>query len=362
MGKDTNIPEAPNPEIIIPMQEAANRRAFDQTINAMRPNEITPFGQSSWTNNRIFDQAGFDAAMADWNAAGGAGTQDQYTPGTGDGSPGVFIPGSKGGGAAPDREHFFRDNWTREVKLDPTQQALLDRQNANSMGMADQTGAMLGSLRERFSNPLDLAGQLPTDAPKWDEGSRARVEEALLSRMKREMDPQFASEERGLSNRLLQSGFNMQDQGFGRTMDRFDQRKDRAYADAVDRAILAGGQEASQEQARGQSASRLAMEQALQRIAAQAQDRGRELNEFNAFRTGAQMTMPTTQGSFAAPTAQAVDHMGAAQQQYDNLLGASNAQGASQDAFLSGLMGLGGAFMGGPQGSAAAQLMTKLLG
>jgi len=361
------MPDAPDPAKVIPLQEAANRRAFDQTINAMRPTEITPQGTSTWTNNRIFDQSGYDAALADWQArnqpakpiwvadgsSGEGGTSGGYwvnPRGSGDGSP------------QPTRDQFYRDNWTREVALSPDQQKLYDAQMRNSQGMADQTNQMLSSLRERYGNPLNLADQLPTGGPLYDEGSRARVEEALLNRMRREMDPQFATEERNLHNRLGQTGFNIQDSGYGRTMDRFDQRKDRAYADAVDRAILAGGQEASGELQRGLASRGQELQEALMRINTMAQDRGRELNEFNAFRTGSQVQMPTTQGSYSAPQAAAADYMGAYQQQYDNLLGQSNANAASSDNFLSGLMGLGGAFLGGPQGSAAGQLMAKFLG
>lgn len=338
MGKSSETPQSPDPATVIPLQEAANSRAFQQAVNAMRPTEVTPYGTSSWTNNRSFDEAGYNQALADWEAQ----SQRQGTP----------LP-------EPSRDQFMRDNWVRTVALDPTQQTLLDRQNAISLGMADQTQSMLDMVKSTYAQPLNLADSLP-EFKSYEVGSpeRQHIEDALLRRIRAEQDPRLERQRHALQDQLVQTGFNVTDQPYWDTMSRFDFEANRADADAVDRAILLGGQEAQF----GASENARSLAQALQEAALKAQDRGRVLNEFNAFRTGSQMTMPQTQGSYAAPNAQAPDVQGAYQQYYDNMLGASNAQNASSDNFLSGLMGLGGAFLGGPQGSAAATLMSKLFG
>lgn len=349
MGKSSETPQAPDPATVIPLQEAANSRAFQQTVNAMRPTEVTPYGTSSWTNNRSFDEAGYNQALADWKAQ----TQPQADPN----NPGFYRPGTSL--PEPTRDQFMQDNWTRTVALDPTQQALLDRQNANSLGMADQTQSMLNTVKSTYAQPLNLADSLP-EFKSYAVGSPERqyIEDALLRRIRAEQDPRLEQQRHALKDQLVQTGFNVADQPYWDTMSRFDFDANRADADAVDRAILLGGQEAQF----GASENARSLAQALQEASLKAQDRGRVLNEFNAFRTGSQMTMPQTQGSYAAPSAQAPDVQGAYQQYYDNMLGASNAQNASSDNFLSGLMGLGGAFLGGPQGSAAATLMSQLFG
>lgn len=363
MGKSSETPQAPDPAKVIPLQEAANSRAFQQTVNAMRPTEVTPYGTSSWTNNRSFDEAGYNQALADWKAQTQNATKPQWVS-YGDSSfpdQGYWSVANPGAttGPAPTRDQFMRDNWTRTVALDPAQQALLDRQNANSLGMADQTRSMLDTVRSTYAQPLNLADSLP-EFKSYAVGSpeRQHIEDALLRRIRAEQDPRLERQRHSLQDQLVQTGFNVADQPYWDTMSRFDFDANRADADAVDRAILLGGQEAKF--GAGENARSLA--QALQEASLKAQDRGRVLNEFNAFRTGSQMTMPQTQGSYAAPSAQAPDVQGAYQQYYDNMLGAANAQNASSDNFLSGLMGLGGAFLGGPQGSAAATLMSKLFG
>lgn len=328
----------------------------------MRPTEVTPFGTSSWSNNQSFDQAGYDTALADWQARNEGAKSPWWAP-YGDGSSAAAGNPDVLTGPAPTRDQFTRDNWARNIELAPEQQALLNRQNANSQGMADQTAAMLGPLREQYSNPLNLADRMQNvPGVSYDADSRRRVEDALLRRIRAEQDPRLATERNNLNNQLIQTGFNITDQPYGKTMDRFDFNAMRADADAVDRAILLGGQEATGEQQRGVLAQEAELKRTLAEMSAMAQDRGRALNEFNAFRTGAQMTMPNTQGSYTAPNVPAVDYMGAYDQQYNNLLGASNAQNASADNFLSGLFGLGGAALGAPGGSAGAALLTRLFG
>jgi hypothetical protein len=51
-----------------------------QTV-ANRPNQVTPWGTSSWSQTPTVDQAGFDAALKDWNAKNQQGT---WVPGTQD--------------------------------------------------------------------------------------------------------------------------------------------------------------------------------------------------------------------------------------------------------------------------------------
>jgi hypothetical protein len=81
------------------------------------------------------------------------------------------------------------------------------------------------------------------------------------------------------------------------------------------------------------------------------------LNALNALRTGSQVTNPTF-GSYAQQdTTQGADMVGAARSQFDaansnynNALGASNAANASNNNFTSGLFGLAGSALGGPMG------------
>ena len=66
MGK-AETPPAPDYTAAAEKTAAGNLAAARYTTAANRPTQITPYGTQSWTNNRTFDQAGYDKAMADYN-------------------------------------------------------------------------------------------------------------------------------------------------------------------------------------------------------------------------------------------------------------------------------------------------------
>lgn len=86
------------------------------------------------------------------------------------------------------------------------------------------------------------------------------------------------------------------------------------------------------------------------------------LNELNAFRSGTQVTNPNLQAQYSTPNLQGVDMIGAAQQDYQNQLGAYNAQVGSDNSILGLLGGLGGAALLGPMGAGLGGLFSGLGG
>jgi hypothetical protein len=79
----------------------------------------------------------------------------------------------------------------------------------------------------------------------------------------------------------------------------------------------------------------------------------RPLDLVNSLRTGAQVQNPTFQGFAQQQTTTGPDLLGAANQQYGAQMNAYNAQQASSDKMMAGLMGMGGQFAGSAAGSAA---------
>jgi hypothetical protein len=82
----------------------------------------------------------------------------------------------------------------------------------------------------------------------------------------------------------------------------------------------------------------------------------RPLDLINALRTGAQVQNPQFQSYAQQATTTGPDMLGAANAQYGAQMNAFNADQASGDAMMSGLMGMGAAYLGGP---AAAGLFGK---
>ncbi len=89
--------------------------------------------------------------------------------------------------------------------------------------------------------------------------------------------------------------------------------------------------------------------------------RNQPLNELNALRTGSQVTVP--QFAAAPPVnVQTPDIMGATMGQYNQQLGAYNAQQAAGSNMLGGLFSLGAGMMSAPGGSTGQMLTSRLFG
>ena len=97
MGKSAgSAPQAPDPNVVIPLQTQANKDAFDYMLQQQRATSITPGGTQSWSQNTSPDTAGYNAALAAYNQKKSA-LDSQYTskPSA------VFSPEGGGNSAGP---------------------------------------------------------------------------------------------------------------------------------------------------------------------------------------------------------------------------------------------------------------------
>jgi len=313
MGK-AEAPPAPDYTAAAEKTAAGNLAAARYTTAANRPTQITPYGTQSWTNNRTFDQAGYDKAMADYNAGGG--TVSRWNPDIGANE---TIYGERG--AAPDRESFYGpDQWTSTITLDPRVQQLLDSQLSLSGRYADLANAGLDKAAATLSDPtLDMS-----NIPDRAIAPGQTAQQAILSRL----NPQFAQDEEALRTRLANQGITAGSEAFGNDFRNFNQKK----TDAELQAALYGINLDNQNR---QSA-----------IQEQAYLQDRPLALINALRTGSQPTMPTFSSFAQQPNVAGPDYLNAANQQYGASIDAANAENASSP--LNGLFSLGSAFLGSP--------------
>jgi len=147
---------------------AGNLEAVKYQTEANRINQVTPWANLSYANNRTFDQAGYDAALAAYNQGNQQGT---WVPGTdattrweggGEGGNMVTVPGTTGhwegatsnGADAPDKDKFYHDGWTQTTTLAPEVQAALDAQMAIQKGKSEQAQSMLQSVKDSYSTPF----------------------------------------------------------------------------------------------------------------------------------------------------------------------------------------------------------------
>lgn len=162
--------QAPNPEVTIPLQQAADQQSFDHALNAQRVNQVSPYGSQTWESTPRFDQAGFTAAQTAWQnggtpSPGAPATAGHWTDGGGSGDqPGapVWVPGTPatpGGttrpGAAPTRADFTTDQWTYRQTLSPEQQQIFDANQSAQLGQAETLGTLTGRVQDSVSQPLN---------------------------------------------------------------------------------------------------------------------------------------------------------------------------------------------------------------
>jgi hypothetical protein len=286
---------------------AGNLEAAKYATNANRINQVTPYGSLTYSKAQpAFDQAGYDKALAAYNAGGDAPTYQNVWDG--DGESGGWVQKLMGGGnrgTAPKREDFMGPDdgggWTQTMSLDPRNQALLDKNYAmsnqyadfaqgemnrlltapqqgqqsqgiggqNSMSQAQQLANRLASGGSGFSGAsggggggsvsvnmpsikdvnMDLTGLRNVNdlslngLPQAPINAGQTAQDALYSRM----NPSLARDEEALRTRLANQGISLGSSAYNREMDLQGQR-------ANDMRLQAAAQGLGLDQAARQSA------------------------------------------------------------------------------------------------------------
>lgn len=195
-GKGTKV-EAPDYVGAAEKQAQASKEATNAQTIANRPNIITPWGTQSWTNNKTFDQAGYDAAMAQYNAQPKAtaptsrwveGNSSSGGESDGFGNSGGYweqVAGTPGGTMAmPDRNAFMTDNWVQSTSLNPEVQAALDSQMKIQRARSDLASTMMPSVQEAITKPIDYNsmtefGKVPTQSLFQFMGATPKLQDTL---------------------------------------------------------------------------------------------------------------------------------------------------------------------------------------
>lgn len=351
MGKKkAKAPKAPDPKVLIPLQTDANNRTFQYQLDQQRVNSYDPYGSKVWEKNSNFDQAGYDAAMAAYNA-------------------GPFGKMPMGSRLAPDRAKFEgTPTWTLRETLSPAQQKIFDANTASQLGQSELlregTKRVSDSLATPYTESADQLGV--TDyirglaADSISDQFNQDVGDAVYSAQTRYLDPQNAREKQGLEARLAEQGFVPGTPGYNQAMETFGDTTNRAYGAARDASILQGYGQGNTSLARRESIAGLMGNANAQLIAQQLGLRNQPLNELNALRGGTQVVAPNTQAQYNTPNIQPVDAIGAYNNEYQGQLAQYNADIAQNNGVLGAMTGLAGAAMFSPFGAAAGAGLSGL--
>jgi Chaperone of endosialidase len=113
--------------------------------------------------------------------------------------------------------------------------------------LARRPGPSLADYKELANRPgpdLSAYRELANrSGPKLNEAARQQVQDALYRRQTAELDPRYQQQQTDLETQLANQGVMRGSEAWTKAMDDFSRNKDRAYGDALDRAITGGGEE-----------------------------------------------------------------------------------------------------------------------
>jgi len=278
--------------------------------SANRIDQTTPYGSIQYTQGDGFDQSGYDAAMANYNA-----TMDKWRSGS---DPALEQYKAAGGTApaAPKKNDFITnpDHWTSTIQLSPEQQQLLDANTKTQLGLAGLQGSALDRVKQTLGTGLDIS-DIPGLIYGIGDGSTgdtwSKYSGLLMDRLNPDLDQQQAA----LDTKLANMGMTAGSEGWGIQQGQFGKQRN----DADIAAQLAGANLAMQ----GAQLNNSTRQQAINE---RVDLRQLPLNELNALRSGASLTNPTFSQPGQQQLTAGADLSGAANSQYNAAVNQTNAQ------------------------------------
>ena len=349
MGKDAPAP--PDYKGAAVEQAKASKAETEYQTWANRPDIVTPWGTQTWDYSpggkpASFDQAGYDNAMASWNAM--PETSSGYDMGGGD-KYGNQAPMPASRGAAPSRDQFTTaategpGSWSSKIELSPDQQDALSAQMRIQKGRSGAAEQLLGQASSAFQTPMDWSslpeqGKVSQDPGEWRQKGQSAIEQLMA--------PQLARQRSAMETRLANQGITMGSDAWNAAMQSLGDTETRAGLTAID----AGRTEANNMFDTSLRGAQFQNQNRQQSLAEMLQRRSQPLNELNALLTGQQVNSPQMPSFNPAGRAETPNLVGAMQNSYQAELDASNAENAGMAGLMGGLFGLGSAAIGNPAG------------
>ena len=244
-------PEAPDPYAVSDAESKANIEAARVTAALNRANQITPWGNLTWTQD-------------------------------------------------PSRGP---DAWNSTVTLNPQEQALLDQQRKTSLGLGGATEQALS----RVSALGDIPGLNLPDGPmpNSNEAYRKQIQDALYGQMASRLDPMWQQRGGDLESKLAAQGITQGSEAYNREQQNFGLARNDAYQSALNNAITQGESAVAGQFGRDMGGRQQGVSEALSEFQTGLQGRGQVLNELSSIRSGQQVQQPqfgsTQSGANVAP-------------------------------------------------------------
>ena len=218
------------------------------------------------------------------------------------------------------------------------QQQAINAAQAQGFGQnAAQTQAQNAANSQAFQQAL-AGGQFGNQAAGQQFGQNLSAQQ---------LQNQAAAQNNALAQANAQFANQAAGQQFGQNLSATQLANQAAAQNTGNAANLAafGNQSAGQQFQQGLANAQLGNQAQQQGFQQQAYNQMQPINVINALRTGSQVQNPSYAQSAQMPQVAGADMLGATQQGYNAQLANVNAQNAASGNFMSGLMGLGGAYL-----------------
>eukprot|EP00919_Chromeraceae_sp_WS-2016_P030014 GHVR01071275.1.p1 GENE.GHVR01071275.1~~GHVR01071275.1.p1 ORF type:complete len:289 (+),score=32.19 GHVR01071275.1:714-1580(+) len=281
MGKKST-PPPPDYAAAAKETAAGDLANINAQTEANRPNQVTPWGTSQWTND-----------------------------------------GGK---------------WTQNVELNPEDQRALDAQRGVSTGRSELAGSMRGRSAGEFGQPMDwdqfgeYTGSIGDGA-----ASRQRAEDASYGAATSRLDPRYEQKRQQSEAGLRAQGLRPGDEAYDTAMSNLGREETDAYNQAMYSSILTGGAEGQRDQNMDLTSGTFSNQARSANVSEEMQKRGFSLNEINAILSGQQIAMPNMPGFNAAGVSKGPDMLNAANMGYQADLDGYSARNAGVNSLLGGL-------------------------
>jgi len=316
MSKDA--PKAPDYEAAAERQAQSSREVTEQQTWANRPDQTTPWGQTTWENQMEWD---------------------------------------------PSTEQNI-NRWSQTTTLDPDAQAALDSQLRLTRDRSQLAEGMTGRMPTEYGNAMDWngirAGGGDVDPRLTDSSAKYRkdAEDAIYNQWSARALPEQERATDDMRTQLYNMGLSEGDPAYMREMEKLRNSQGDQQRMAQYQATIGSGAEAqrmygmdaganAQNFGQEMTASNYETQQRQQQIAEQMQQRGFTLNEINAILHGQQVGMPAMPTFNTAQRAEGNQALTAAQMTGQSELDRFNAQQQAMQGMMSGIGSIGGAFMPG---------------
>ncbi len=285
-----------------------------------------------------------------------ANQQSQYNQQNAQQTSGLNNPNFYGPNGSQVRAMNPDGSYSVTQSLSPALQQQLDQQNSLNSTLGSKAGSLANGAELNFNNApnapsfnTDGVSKIPTG--NTDDLNAAR--DSVYNQSTQYLDPQFQQAQSDMESKLANQGIMPGSEAYNREVNNFGLQKQKAYGDARNSAIQAGGAEQSRLFGLGLQSHTTGMNDALAGFNTGLQGRQQgvseatalhnsPINDISALRSLPQVQMPTYQGQ-TGTSIPGVDYLNAANMGYNANLGVTNANNASSNNTMNGLFGLGGA-------------------